>query len=574
MSYPQPSSEAIAAAVNQLSAGPITYSENTPSPPFIYAKDAEGIIYCVTRENPLFSCLYGTLFKAYAVLTNENNANHSISEVPDALAKVNPSDLGCNFIPYFIGLEEIALEEPKTSFTPINPDLHGNNDYAIIRVKDKNIDEEIKSYLIDFRHLLGRGGFSEVYMAYLITHSDFKVDPTKRVAVKVIEKGSFQKDELQIQRQYYPQIAAAVSNRDKIYMVIPYFPGRPLTDIMQGNDTPDLTTLASIICGIAQHFNLMAHTTSRTEAHIHRDAKGSNILYHGKDIYVLDFGIAKKVTEKVYENTVSGTVLHMAPEIITGETTLSSDVFALGIIFASLLGAKQTLDMRNKAYSTIIRKFAMAALLKNRHLVRVVPCLSFNLCGLFHGKIIPHTQGESSNEIKEHITTFIQSMLAINRSQRPNIDEVLRFFVAFDQYMTILSLDEAEDYKLKLKEYATTMEELGKRNINQNWQKEQTTYNTAVMCLFHYRINYDYSDIMNMEQSPKLCTDIAECTSKIEILSILRDSYSAEHAQPSGAGLLTPRSATTSSDEVGTDDEKDKAEKGRVNKPETSCRIC
>ncbi|XP_072024904.1 serine/threonine-protein kinase pdik1l-A-like [Amphiura filiformis] len=82
----------------------------------------------------------------------------------------------------------------------------------------------------------------------------------------------------------------------------------------------------------------------------HRDLKPDNILissgtdgiHHTK---ITDFGLAKVISDRLYNGNILsfymtsgvGTMFFMAPEVINGSYTIKVDIFAMGLIFSSLI---------------------------------------------------------------------------------------------------------------------------------------------------------------------------------------------------------------------------------------------
>lgn len=73
----------------------------------------------------------------------------------------------------------------------------------------------------------------------------------------------------------------------------------------------------------------------------HRDLKPENILLKNKEdigmIKIIDFGISKVFRENELENQPRGTVMYMAPEIISGNYGKEVDNWACGVILYVLL---------------------------------------------------------------------------------------------------------------------------------------------------------------------------------------------------------------------------------------------
>ena len=73
---------------------------------------------------------------------------------------------------------------------------------------------------------------------------------------------------------------------------------------------------------------------------VHRDLKGENILWDGKNITILDFGCSYyyKPNEKLKEKV--GTPLFVSPEVLTGSYNEKCDIWSIGILFYILLVEK------------------------------------------------------------------------------------------------------------------------------------------------------------------------------------------------------------------------------------------
>jgi tetratricopeptide (TPR) repeat protein len=93
---------------------------------------------------------------------------------------------------------------------------------------------------------------------------------------------------------------------------------------------------------------------------IHRDLKPSNVLVTSSNtVKVLDFGLAlTSEYVKAVENSVSGTLPYMAPEVIQGQPpSVASDIYAFGIIAYEVLSGKY--PFTNTNVNTMLNEIMM-----------------------------------------------------------------------------------------------------------------------------------------------------------------------------------------------------------------------
>lgn len=70
---------------------------------------------------------------------------------------------------------------------------------------------------------------------------------------------------------------------------------------------------------------------------VHRDVKPENVVVRRDSVVkLLDYGVAKELKEKDISSTMVGSRPFMAPEQISGESQIASDVWALGIIMYAI----------------------------------------------------------------------------------------------------------------------------------------------------------------------------------------------------------------------------------------------
>ncbi|HTR20736.1 MAG TPA: serine/threonine-protein kinase [Gemmatimonadales bacterium] len=186
--------------------------------------------------------------------------------------------------------------------------------------------------------LIGQGGFARVYKA-----KDKRLD--RRVAIKVIHPDligkkafveSFRNEGIALAKLRHPGIVPIYDIRERgglIYYIMPYVQGTTLETRMKRARLPPyesrriLSELADAL-GAAHRAKMM-----------HLDIKPANVFLEGdlQKVLLMDFGIAKALTEQVEESSggpVVGTPEYMSPEQARGlaEIDHRSDIYSLGVL--------------------------------------------------------------------------------------------------------------------------------------------------------------------------------------------------------------------------------------------------
>lgn len=233
---------------------------------------------------------------------------------------------------------------------------------TITSMSDSSTDDPLIGALVDGKYsiveLIGKGGMGSVYRA---EHNLME----RTVAIKFLRITEIDESSEEYLRRFKQEAQTASQLRhpsaitiydygignfgdrdDSPFLVMEYIEGRTLKSIIKEGRVPAerLIPLMIQVCGALE------------EAHklgiIHRDLKPDNIMVSSRGdgsewAHVLDFGIAKKVTNATGEanmtrtGSVIGTPKYMSPEqILTKNVDQRADVYSLGlIIYEALSGA-------------------------------------------------------------------------------------------------------------------------------------------------------------------------------------------------------------------------------------------
>ncbi|HEY3937795.1 MAG TPA: protein kinase [Bryobacteraceae bacterium] len=180
--------------------------------------------------------------------------------------------------------------------------------------------------------LIGVGGMGAVYRA-----TDTRLG--REVAIKIPAahySERFQMEARAISTLNHPHICS-LYDVGPDYLVMEFIEGSTLAaEIGKGPLTSELVARYG-----AQIADALAEAHSRDI--VHRDLKPANVMLTRHGVKLLDFGLAKKLSEAglTQANAVMGTPAYMAPEQVEGrEPTALADLFALGLVLYEMVTGK------------------------------------------------------------------------------------------------------------------------------------------------------------------------------------------------------------------------------------------
>src|SRR5579862_5527988 len=186
---------------------------------------------------------------------------------------------------------------------------------------------------------IGAGGMGEVWKA-----RDTRLD--RIVAVKRLKTqhtARFEQEARAIAALNHPHICQ-IFDIGPDYLVLEYIDGQPLKGPQSVEEAVRLATQIAEALDAAHRKRV-----------VHRDLKPANIMVTSEgSVKLLDFGLAKQVTDSdetaTIEGTVLGTAAYMAPEQAEGKPAdARSDVFSFGAVLYELLSGRRAFRGENAA---------------------------------------------------------------------------------------------------------------------------------------------------------------------------------------------------------------------------------
>lgn len=196
---------------------------------------------------------------------------------------------------------------------------------------------------------LGEGGMAVVYKAYdtrLETDVAVKVIRTENIAPVILEQSlkRFEREAKALARLTHPNIVKVTDfgdHKGKPYLVMEYLQGGTLKERLKSGAIP-WQDAVQLLLPVA-HALEYAHKNNI----IHRDVKPSNILLTESGQPMLtDFGVAKLFDMADTQGLTGtgmaiGTPDYMAPEQWTGDFSVQTDIYALGVVLYEIVTGRR-----------------------------------------------------------------------------------------------------------------------------------------------------------------------------------------------------------------------------------------
>ena len=190
---------------------------------------------------------------------------------------------------------------------------------------------------------LGAGGMATVYLADDLKHG-------RKVAVKVLRPelaaalgpDRFPREIRILARLQHPHILPLLDSGEAdgfLFYTMPFIDGESLRQRIDREGALPIHEAVRITREVAD-----ALASAHQAGILHRDIKPGNVMLSGRHALVMDFGIAKAVSDAGGETLTTvgvavGTPVYMSPEQATGSDNVDarSDIYALGILAYEML---------------------------------------------------------------------------------------------------------------------------------------------------------------------------------------------------------------------------------------------
>lgn len=203
---------------------------------------------------------------------------------------------------------------------------------------------------------IGGGGMGAVYLA-----KDRNLGDAPRAVKEMMEShldpaqhekaiGDFKRESLLLTSLEHPSIPTIYdyfydSDRGRFYLVMKYISGGDLASRMRAAIGGRLDEKTVTDWGM-QVADVLDYLHSRPKPIIYRDLKPANLMIDGNSgrVMLIDFGIARWVTQQEKGVTAVGTMGYAPPELFSGRVQPASDVYSLGATMFHLLTGSDPQD--------------------------------------------------------------------------------------------------------------------------------------------------------------------------------------------------------------------------------------
>ncbi|CDO95841.1 unnamed protein product [Kluyveromyces dobzhanskii CBS 2104] len=197
---------------------------------------------------------------------------------------------------------------------------------------------EIGNYKIS--KFIGEGSFGKVYLAtHKLTHQKVVLKTGNKKDPNVVREVFYHR---QFDFPYITKLYEVIVTESRVWMVLEYCSGRELYEHLLKQQRLSLEESKKLFAQIVSAV-YYAHELKC----VHRDLKLENILLDGNGHAKLtDFGFTREMATRSQLETICGTTVYMAPELIQRKSYdgFKADIWSLGIILYTMINGYMPFD--------------------------------------------------------------------------------------------------------------------------------------------------------------------------------------------------------------------------------------
>ena len=263
---------------------------------------------------------------------------------------------------------------------------------------------------------IGGGGMGAVYLA-----KDRNLGDAPRAVKEMVEShldpgqhekaiGDFKRESLLLTSLEHPCIPTIYDYfydepSSRFYLVMKYISGGDLASRMRSavNGRIDEKTVADWGMQVA---DVLEYLHSRPKPIIYRDLKPANLMIDGNTgrVMLIDFGIARWVTQQEKGVTAVGTMGYAPPELFSGRVQPASDVYSLGATMFHLLTGADPQDN-----PLLIFDFS-----KNPRPRQIAPSLSIEMEQILMRTVEykPEDRFRTAGELRDELAVHLEKLIS------------------------------------------------------------------------------------------------------------------------------------------------------------------
>ncbi len=341
-------------------------------------------------------------------LTDSSEMEESSSEMEESSSEIEESTVGPEAADSFLQDEE----QSKAANTQAHRGTTGGHQ-PIVKQLDPG---SVLNGRYEIVRRIGGGGMGAVYLA-----KDRNLGDAPRAVKEMVEShldpiqhekaiGDFKRESLLLTSLEHPSIPTIYDYfydeaLGRFYLVMKYISGGDLASRLRSAPGGRIDEKTVTDWGM-QAADVLEYLHSRPKAIIYRDLKPANLMIDGNTgrVMLIDFGIARWVTQQEKGVTAVGTMGYAPPELFGGRVEPRSDVYSLGATIFHLITGSDPQDN-----PLLIFDFS-----KNPRPRQITPSISTEMESILMRSVEyrPQDRFASAGEMRDALATHLEKLMS------------------------------------------------------------------------------------------------------------------------------------------------------------------